>query len=171
MALRPAKLIWILCCTLIVLSTSLGGAQASLSCFPSAAAVKNAYPGTWPHWTYRAHNREGAKCWYPGTQAATPKSQSRVVHHQNSIARPRPIAASMDDAPIWNVPTALGETSGTGWSMPAHAVAVDAAPVPEQSSPLGQNSFAERFSAVFEVILFERPSVMRRIEGLISNLH
>jgi len=41
---------------------------------------------------------------------------------------------------------------------------VDATPVP------AQNSFAERFAAVFEAIFFESPSMVRRIEGLMSNM-
>jgi hypothetical protein len=59
---------------------------------------------------------------------------------------------------------AAAETSGTGWSLRAPALAIDATPTS------GQSSFAERFSPVFEVIFFERPSLLRRLEGLISNM-
>jgi hypothetical protein len=160
MALRPAKLIWLMCCTFIVLFTSLAGAQAP-SCLSSAAAVKSAYPGAWPHWTFRDHDRDGVKCWHPDTYTAAHGHQSKIVHDQNPIAPLKPVEGTVDSQPNWGLETAVGDTSGTGWSL--HAPAVDAAPVSAQSS------FAERFSPVFEVIFFERPSLMRRMEGLISN--
>ena len=163
MALRLIKLIWLQCCTLLVLFALLAGAHAS-SCLPSAAAVKSAYPGTWPQWKLRAHNRDGAKCWHPGTHAAAHRDQFRTVNHRDPPAPAKPAMASVDRPPNWSPPTAASETSGTGWTLQAPAVAVDTAPVP------GQSSFAERFSPVFEVIFFERPSLMRRVEGLISNL-
>jgi hypothetical protein len=163
MVLRTAKLIWLLCCTLTVLFTSLAGAQAS-SCLSSAAAVKSAYPGTRPHWTFRAHDREGGKCWHPGTHAAAHKHQFRTVHHRNpAAASPKPVVVSVDSPPNWSPPTTASETSGSGWSLRV--------PVPVEGTPApGQNSFAERFSPVFEVIFFEHPSVVRRIESLISNI-
>jgi len=171
MAVRPIKLIWLLCCTLIVLLSSLAGVQASSgaqasSCLSSAAAVKSAYPGAWPQWTLRGHNRDGAKCWHPGTHAAAHRYQSTMVHHRNPTAPPKPTISSVDSPPNWSPPTAASETSGTGWTLqaPAVAVAVDATLVP------GQSSFSERFSPVFEVIFFEHPSLMRRMEGLISNM-
>jgi hypothetical protein len=163
MALRPIKLIWLVCCTLIVLLSSLAGVQAS-SCLSSAAAVKSAYPGAWPQWTLRGHSRDGAKCWHPGTHAAAHRYQSTMVHHRNPTAPPKLTISSVDSPPNWSPPTAASETSGTGWTLQAPAVTVDTAPGP------GQSSFAERFSPVFEVIFFERPSLMRRMEGLISNL-
>jgi hypothetical protein len=164
MAFRPAKLIWLLCCTLTVLSASLAGVQAS-SCLSSAAAVKSAYPGAWPHYTLRSHNRDGAKCWHAGTHAEAHTNRFQMAHHQNPIVPPKAVLARVDSPPNWSPPAALGETSGAGWSLQIPATTVDAPPVP------GQSSFAERFSAVFEVIFFERPSVVRRIEGLISNMH
>lgn len=164
MELRPTKLIWLLCCTLTVLFTSLGGAQASSSCLPSAAAVKSEYPGTWPRWTYRTHNRDGVKCWYPGTQVAAHKHQSKMVHHRDPGTHSKAVAASIDNSPNWSAPTPLRETNGAGWSAPAPAIAVDDAPAAEQSS------FVERFSPVFEVVFFERPTLVRRMEGLISNM-
>jgi hypothetical protein len=164
MAIRPSKLIWLLCCTLTVLFTSLSGALASSSCLPSAAAVKSAYPGTHPHWRFRAHDRDGAKCWHPGTYAAASRHEFRTAHHSVPVARPRPVTASIDRSLDWPPPTALGQTSGAGWSAPVPVTAVDAAALPMQSS------FAERFSPVFEVVFFERPTLVRRIEGLISNM-
>ena len=165
MAFRPAKLIWLLGCTLAVLFASLAGVQAS-PCLSSAAAVKSAYPGTWPQWKLRAHGRDGGKCWHPGTQTAAHKhqfKQSKIVHSRNPVASAKPVVVSADGPLNWSASTPVGETSGSGWSLGVPAVPAEATSAP------GQSSFAERFSPVFEVVFFERPSVVRRIESLISS--
>jgi len=166
MAFRPAKLIWLLCCTLAVLSASFAGVQAS-PCLSSAAAVKSAYPGTWPHWTLRTHGHDGGKCWHPGTQTAEHKhqfKQFKIARLRNPIASSKPVVVSADSPLNWSVPTAAGETNGSGWSLGVPAVPAEATSAP------GQSSFAERFSPVFEVVFFERPSVVQRIESLISSM-
>jgi len=162
MTIRSAKLFWLLCCTVAVLFTSLAGAHAS-TCLPSAAAVKSAYPSARPHWTFRAHNRDGARCWHPGTQAAAHGQESgihqaSILPDRDPIVSPKPVVVSVDRLSDWGLSTTVGETSGTGWSLQ-----VPAAPAS------GQSSFAERFAAVFEVIIFESPSLMRRMESLLSN--
>ncbi len=163
MSLRLVKLICIPCCVLVVLLAFLAETQAS-SCLSSAAAVKEAFPHAWPHWTVRSQSHDGVKCWHPGTRAAAHRSRVRTVHHQNPAASPKGAAVvHLDDAknPVLST-VDFGETSGTRWSLQASAASA------EMGSASGQSSFAERFAAVFEVILFERPSVMRRMEGLLS---
>jgi hypothetical protein len=88
-----------------------------------------------------------------------------MAHHRNPAASPLPVVVSVDSPPNWSPPTAAIETSGSGWSLRVPALPVEATPSPGQNS-----SFAERFSPVFEVIFFEHPSVVRRIESLISNM-
>jgi hypothetical protein len=39
--------------------------QEASTCFPSASAVRQNYPGGWPSWTLRAPGHEGVRCWYP----------------------------------------------------------------------------------------------------------
>src|SRR5271169_1550374 len=51
----------------LVLFASFAGAS---SCLPSASAVRQEHPGSWPSWTLRAPGHEGTKCWYPATSAA-----------------------------------------------------------------------------------------------------
>jgi len=161
MALQLVKLIGLLGCILIILFAPPSGAEASL-CLTSAAAVKSAYPAAHPHWTMRAHTPDGAKCWHPGTQVATHKHLSRTAHHRNPIASPTPIAASRDSQPNRNL--LIAETNGTGWSLQVPTAAINASSVP------GQSSFAERFSAIFEVVFFERPSLVRYIESRTTNM-
>ena len=38
--------------------------QDASTCFPSASAVRQSYPGRWPSWTLRAPGHEGTRCWY-----------------------------------------------------------------------------------------------------------
>jgi tetratricopeptide (TPR) repeat protein len=47
---------------------SLTPSQDASTCFPSASAVRENYPGGWPSWTLNAPGHEGARCWYPATR-------------------------------------------------------------------------------------------------------
>jgi len=42
--------------------------QDAFTCFPSASAVRQSYPGRWPSWTLRAPGHEGTRCWYAATR-------------------------------------------------------------------------------------------------------
>jgi hypothetical protein len=44
--------------------------QDGSTCFHSASAVRQNYPGRWPSWTLRAPGHEGTRCWY-ATRRAT----------------------------------------------------------------------------------------------------
>jgi hypothetical protein len=43
--------------------------QDDSTCFPSASAVRQSYPGRWPSWTLRAPGHEGTRCWYAAARA------------------------------------------------------------------------------------------------------
>src|SRR6266481_1990759 len=43
--------------------------QDASTCFPSASAVRQSYPGRWPSWTLRAPGHEGTRCWYAARRA------------------------------------------------------------------------------------------------------
>src|SRR6266478_3895610 len=47
---------------------SFAPSQDASTCFPSALAVRQNYPGGWPSWTLKAPGHEGARCWYPATR-------------------------------------------------------------------------------------------------------
>jgi hypothetical protein len=159
MASRLAKLIWLPCCASSLALASLAATGAS-SCLPSAAAVKDGYPWARPHWRIWHRTGGGAKCWHPGAHAAVHSHRSRFVHHRNLILVPKPVAAGIESTSNRSLSAALRETTGTGSSLPARVAPNGSA------TEAGQSSFADRFAAVFEVILLERPSVMRRMEGM-----
>ena len=50
--------------------------QDASTCFPSASAVRQNYPGGRPSWTLRAPGHEGTKCWYP-TKRTTATTETR----------------------------------------------------------------------------------------------
>ena len=52
------------------------------SCFPSASAVAQNYPGGWPTWTLRAPGHEGTVCWFA---AARPRGSD----HLPKVSEPR----------------------------------------------------------------------------------
>src|SRR6266481_6866734 len=43
---------------------SFAPSQDASTCFHSASAVRQNYPGRWPSWTLRAPGHEGTRCWY-----------------------------------------------------------------------------------------------------------
>ncbi len=49
---------------------SFAPSQDASTCFHSASAVRQNYPGRWPSWTLRAPGHEGTRCWY-ATRRAT----------------------------------------------------------------------------------------------------
>src|SRR5262249_36086241 len=59
------------------------------SCFASASAVLQNYPGAWPSWTLRASGHEGSICWYP---AARPRGsdhrRERMPPEEKETVRP-----------------------------------------------------------------------------------
>jgi hypothetical protein len=48
---------------------SFAPSQEDFTCFPSASAVRQSYPGRWPSWTLRAPGHEGTRCWYAAKRA------------------------------------------------------------------------------------------------------
>src|SRR6266446_737893 len=61
--------------------------QDASTCFPSASAVRQNYPGGWPSWTLKAPGHEGARCWYPATRT--------IAHDHRSEMRKKEIAAGV----------------------------------------------------------------------------
>jgi tetratricopeptide (TPR) repeat protein len=61
--------------------------QDAFTCFPSASAVRQNYPGGWPSWTLKAPGHEGARCWYPATRS--------IAHDHRSEMRKKEIAAGV----------------------------------------------------------------------------
>jgi hypothetical protein len=67
-----------------------GQPLAGSTCYPSALAVTQDHPDTWPAWTLRAPGHEGMRCWHAATRAA--------VHDRRTEAlRKKPRAGTPDD--------------------------------------------------------------------------
>src|SRR6266404_4802517 len=66
---------------------SFAPSQDASTCFPSASAVRQSYPGRWPSWTLRAPGHEGTRCWY-ATRRAT-------AHDHRSEMRKKETAAGV----------------------------------------------------------------------------
>jgi tetratricopeptide (TPR) repeat protein len=52
--------------------------QDASTCFPSASAVRQNYPGGWPSWTLKAPGHEGVRCWYPATRTTAHDHRSEM---------------------------------------------------------------------------------------------
>jgi hypothetical protein len=73
----------------------------ALDCLPTADAVKQQYPGSWPSWTSRAPGHAAERCWYPA---------SRTTAHQHPKWTQAPVAARKAAEPL----ESPEETSGIG---------------------------------------------------------
>jgi hypothetical protein len=64
------------------------------SCFPSASAVLQKYPGVWPSWTQKAPGYEGTRCWHAaersgGSDHRSEMAQSKeIVRTANELSPP-----------------------------------------------------------------------------------
>ena len=56
--------------------------RATLSCLPSALAVRQGRPGAWPSWSLRAPGHEGEKCWYAATRSTAHNHRSSLIGAQ-----------------------------------------------------------------------------------------
>jgi hypothetical protein len=139
----------------LVLFASFAGAS---SCLPSASAVRQEHPGSWPSWTLRAPGYEGTKCWYPTTrpdqnETAGQLSPPKTAH----VVRP-----SDPNTPDGSSLSAPATTNGFGWSRETLVPQDLAIPSPEGSL------FSERFDAVFDESFFSHSSLLRRLADLMA---
>jgi hypothetical protein len=163
MILQRVTLIVLPCSTVLVLFASLGWVDAS-SCLPSASAVRQEQPAAWPSWTLRARGHEGVKCWYPATRATAHSHGYETVHQQKPNEAPRFVSAIARGGPSHSSLAEFAETNGIGWSLQRRAEHYGVVPQPEE------NSFAERFAAVFDESVFSVASLMRRMADQIGTV-
>jgi hypothetical protein len=143
----------------LVLFASFAGAS---SCLPSASAVREEHPGSWPSWTLRAPGHEGTKCWYPTTRTTAHDHRNEAVQHEDPVEPPRPVAASAASPHTRGPSAAAPVTTGVGRSRETLAPDDVAIPPPDESS------FAERFDAVFDESFFDHSSLLRRMANLMA---
>jgi hypothetical protein len=65
------------------------------TCLPSAAAVRQNYPGAWPAWTLRAPGHENTRCWYAATPTTKPTGTT-VEGRAEPEVRTAPLPAPSD---------------------------------------------------------------------------
>src|SRR5215469_2456162 len=68
---------------------------AHSECLPSADAVRNAHPGSYPKWRLQLPGHTREKCWYPASknkaiQADAPKDAGGEITPVSAIAVPLP---------------------------------------------------------------------------------
>jgi hypothetical protein len=142
----------------LLLFASFAGAS---SCLPSASAVREEHPGSWPSWTLRAPGHEGNKCWYPTSRTAAHDHRNEAVPRAKPVETPRPDSASAA-SPRTRAPSGAPLTNGVGRSHETLAPEDVAISSPEE------NSFADRFDAVFEESFFDQSSLLRRMADLMG---
>ena len=125
-----------------VLFASCAGAS---SCLPSASAVRQEHPGSWPSWTLRAPGHEGAKCWFPASNAVAPDHQTESARQIGPTETPAVVRASTpNNRHLSAPPAAIDGIASSRETLAPEDVAI---PSPDGSS------FADRFDAVFEAAL------------------
>jgi len=145
----------------LILFASFAGAS---SCLPSASAVREEHPGSWPSWTLRAPGHEGTKCWYPTTRTGVHEHRDETVPHAKPVETPRPVSASAASQRTRAPSAPPPATTGAGRSHETLA------PEDVAISPPEESSFADRFDAVFGESFFDQSSLMRRMADLMGTV-
>jgi hypothetical protein len=158
MSWRSAASVLLPCSMVLVAWVSLAGASP---CLPSASAVRQDYPGSWPSWTLRAEGHEGVKCWYPASHPAAQNHRDETPGPANTSGGASVLAAR---PPTRVSPATATQTDGLGSDIPSRGMQSGAAPAAEESS------FAERFAAVFEQRFLGGASLKERIAELVNRL-
>lgn len=148
----------LLCCSSA--SVLFASSAAASPCLPSASAVRQEYPGSWPSWTLRASGNEGVKCWYPSISVAARDRQTDMA---------RPLGASQA-AGAARVSTPSNRGRG---SFMRTAATKDFGPGRDTLSPEDVairtpegSPFAERFDALFVERFFPSSDDDRGVEPL-----
>jgi hypothetical protein len=66
------------------------------SCFPSASAVLESYPGGLPSWTLRAPGHEGTLCWHAAARPKVSDQRPRVSDYRSAIMRSEEVVGTGD---------------------------------------------------------------------------
>jgi hypothetical protein len=141
MTWRHASPVLLLSSAALVLFASFAGAS---SCLPSASAVRQEHPGSWPSWTLRAPGHEGTKCWYPTASAAGPDHQNETARQIKPTETASVVQASTPSARDGGPSAAPAATNDIGWSHETLSPQDVAIPFPEGSL------FADRFDSIFD---------------------
>ena len=149
----------------LVLFVSFAGAS---SCLPSASAVRQEHPGSWPSWTLRAPGHEGTKCWYPATSAASRDHQIETARQISPTEAASAVRVGTPNLRNGSPSAAPAVSNGIGRSSETLSPQDVAILSPEESL------FAERFDALFDESFFASPGddqrVMERFNDTVARL-
>jgi hypothetical protein len=159
----------------VYLTTSTENVNASGQCLPSAEAVRQQYPGSWPSWTNRAANHKGQRCWFPvmreshahHAETALRRAAQKMMHREEQREeqqRQRDREKAGTEKATAETPVAYtAETNEFGgWSLRSRT----APAAPESAAttePVDSSSFEDRFAAARNVTSVRKPSVIQRM--------
>jgi hypothetical protein len=146
-----------------VLFASSAASAVAPSCLPSASAVREQYPGSWPSWTLRASGHQGVKCWYPSSSAAARDRQTDGARPQGATETASAARASTPSDRGHGPSLTTAATNGIGRGRDTLSPEDVAIRTPEGSS------FAERFDALAVEGLFFSPDDDQGIEPAARN--
>lgn len=167
----------------LYLAASMDDVNANPQCLPSAAAVRQQYPGSWAAWTTHFPDHKGEKCWFPAAhetrarhvEAMLRRAARKLLREQevreeeahDAQARKPDKTESSDKPAAAAAPVVLpAETAAglnaLGWTFRAHGVMIaPAMAIDESEKPV--SSFNDRFAAVRNVTSVEKPSIIQRM--------
>jgi hypothetical protein len=165
----------------VYLAASLENVDASVQCLPSAAAVREQYPGSWASWTTRAANHKGERCWFPvarenrshHVEAALRQAAHALMRKE--AKRQEQVEQAATGKTREEAPVALtADMNGLGWSFRTRSAKVGPAAAAEETVTLGErSSFDDRFAAARDVHSVQKPSLIQRMMdpvGAIPNI-
>jgi hypothetical protein len=165
----------------VYLAASMEDVNASAQCLPSAAAVREQFPGAWASWTTHATNHKGEKCWFPVARENhshhIETALRRVAHtlmRKDASHGQQAESTATDKAPEEAPVAFLGEMKELGWSFRARSVKVGGASAADETArPAENSSFDDRFAAARDVHSVQKPSLIQRMMdpvGAIPNI-
>jgi hypothetical protein len=169
---RSTVLLLLLPCPAIVyLAASLEDVSASSQCLPSAEAVRQEYPGSWPSWTTHSTNHRGVKCWFPAMrenhsrhiETQLRKNGEASIRKNAAEQRQRPEPVVKDNATEENTFASASEVNELGWNFRSRTTKVGAAPRIFDEFSIVHSSFEERFTAALDTSPVSQPSVIQRM--------
>jgi hypothetical protein len=165
----------------VYLATSTEDVNASGQCLPSAEAVRQQYPGSWPSWTIHAANHKGQKCWFPvmreshahHAETMLRRAAQKLMRKEEERQRDRE-TASGDKAAAAESPVAFtAQMNELGWSFRSRSATVGPVKAATSVEAEDSSSFEDRFAAARNVTSVRKPSVIQHMMdpvGAIPNI-
>jgi hypothetical protein len=160
----------------VYVATSTEDVNASGQCLPSAEAVRQQYPGSWPSWTAHSANHKGQRCWFPVMRESHAHHAETMLRRaaQNLMRREeqrqeRESAAlnevASEKATAESSAAFTAEMNQFGWSFRSRSATVGPAGAAANGVEAAEDpsSFEDRFAAASNVTSVRKPSVIQRM--------